>query len=70
MIPGRVTVVALVLALSLAACGDGQRDHIGETRDPCVFLLEFGPRCMPAGKTALCHRPRSVLARSEAPECR
>lgn len=62
---------ALLLAVAvgaLAGCGDGG-DRIQDTRDPCEFVLDFGTRCTPAGKTAICTHRRTVIARNIAKEC-
>ena len=60
--------LALIAASSLSACGDGG-DRIQDTRDPCEFVLDFGTRCIPAGKTAICTHRRTIIARSTAKEC-
>jgi len=60
--------LALIAAGALSGCGDGG-DRIQDTRDPCEFVLDFGTRCMPAGKTAICSHRRTIIARSNAKEC-
>lgn len=60
----------LIAALTLlAGCGDGYADRIQATRDPCEFVLDFGMTCTPAGRASICTRPRTIIARSTAPEC-
>lgn len=60
-------LLLIALAPLLGGCPEG--DRIQETRDPCEFLLDFGTRCVPAGKTAICTHRRPVLARSTASDC-
>ena len=66
--PATVALVAIASILTLGGCGESG-DRIQETRDPCEFVLDFGTRCIPAGKTAICTHRRTIIARSTAREC-
>lgn len=56
-------------AAGLLLAGCDTHDRIRETQDPCLFLLDFAPRCIPAGKTAICTHREPAIVRSTAPNC-